>query len=104
MNIEIIKPGHEYIVDLGEHNGTHFKQVVRFQEGPVKEVGKNGIQNIDLIDILLDRMNYLQTMNDRKYASTDNALMIYHLESFKEIDEARTRARENRGVEGTNNV
>lgn len=94
--------GHEYqIVIPVEGEKGYESPVIKFQKGPIKEVGYNGIQNIDLISILMDRMIYLQTTNDGKYACIDNEYMILHLRGFKELDEARTRARQKRNVEGT---
>lgn len=99
MGITVATPGHKYFVTYDDKGN---KQEIKFQDGPIKEVGVNGVQNLDLIDILMDRMNYLQTMNEGKYACIDNEYMILHLRAFKELDEARTRARQKRNVEGTN--
>lgn len=102
--LKVIKPGHEYVINIEGKHGIHLYQRVHFQNGPVKEVGKNGIQNIDLLDILLDRLEYLQTQDNGKYACNENKDMLDHLRKCKEIDKERTRAREKRKVEGTNSV
>lgn len=71
---------------------------IHFQEGPVKEVGINGIFHEDLINIVIDR---LETFQESDFACDDNQKA---LECFKEGLEHlrnRTRDRENRKVLGT---
>lgn len=97
--------GHDYQVIVFEKGKTGYASpVIKFQNGPVKEVGVNGIQNIDLIDILIDRMIYLQTFENGKYASFDNDCMLTRLREFRTLDLARTSARKKRDVEGTSKV
>lgn len=97
--------GHEYQVVVPVEGGKGYESpVIKFQKGPVKEFGVNGIQNEDLLDILIDRLTYLQTFEDGKYACKDNEYALLHLRGAKENLLARTAHRIKRGVEGTNQV
>ena len=98
--LKVIKPGHKYKILHILYESVLAE--ISFQDGPIKEVGINGIQNIDLFDILLDRLEYLQTMHNGKYACNENKDILDHLRKCKAIDKERTRAREKRNVEGTN--
>ncbi|KKL66249.1 hypothetical protein LCGC14_2146840 [marine sediment metagenome] len=72
---------------------------VSFQNGPIKEVGVNGVMNEDLIAIVIDRMRGFQSGD---YACRDNALALTKLEEALMWLRNRTNNRETRGVEGTN--
>lgn len=72
--------------------------VVHFQEGPIGEVGVNGVCNEDLIHMVICRLEYFQKS---QYNSRDNAIAITHLEDALLRLRKRTIGRENRGVEGT---
>lgn len=100
--MRVVDPGHEYQILIPVEGQAGYESApIKFQKGPIKEVGVNGIQNIDLINILIDRMIHLQTMNEGKYACIDNEYMLAHLKGLKELDLARTAARLKRNVEGT---
>ena len=71
---------------------------VSFQNGPIKEVGINGVMNEDLIAIVIDRMRGFQSGN---FACRDNALALTKLEEALMWLRNRTNEREIRGVEGT---
>ncbi len=71
---------------------------VRFQNGPIKEAGVNGVMNEDLIAIVIDRMRGFQSGD---YACRDNALALTKLEEALMWLRNRTNERESRGVEGT---
>ncbi len=73
--------------------------VVEFQNGPIKEVGVNGVMNEDLIAIVIDRMRGFQSGD---YACPDNYLVMIKLEEALMWLRHRTNEREARGVEGTN--
>jgi hypothetical protein len=77
---------------------------IKFQDGPVKEVGINGIQNEDLLEILIDRMEYLQTMQDGKYSCIENEGTLLCLRAALREQVLRTEKRIARGTEGTNKV
>ena len=71
---------------------------LHFQEGAVKEVGVNGCQNEDVLEILLHRMGELQ----RTFPCRENALVITKLEEALLWLKRRTELRQMQGVEGLN--
>ncbi len=71
---------------------------LHFQNGPIEEVGTNGITHEALIAVILDRMRAFQK---GKYACRENAITITKLEEALMWQHKRTRNREARGVEGT---
>ena len=71
---------------------------VEFQNGPIKEVGINGITNEALIAIVIDRLRSFQA---GPYSGRENAVALTHLEDALMWLQRRTRARIARGVEGT---
>jgi len=92
---------HEYVIfESGtEDNDKGFKpQVIKFQKGPVKEVGRNGIHNEDLIAICIDR---LQGFQDGGFRCPENEEALLHLKQCLDALNRRTKARRMRGVEGT---
>lgn len=74
---------------------------LEFQHGPIKEAGINGVTNEALLAILIDRM---QGFQKSKWACRENALALTKMEEALMWLEARTKIRENRGVEGTSQV
>ena len=95
---------HEY--EIVNSTGLHDEEggtlgVVKFQKGPIKEFGVNGVMNEDLIAIVIDRMRGFQ---DSSYACRDNALALTKLEEALMWLRNRTNEREDRGVEGTHTV
>jgi len=89
---------HHYCIGSTAEPKTIFCEV-RFQNGPIKEFGVNGIHNEDLIAIVIDRMRGFQS---GAYACRDNALALTKLEEALMWLRNRTSGRELRGVEGTN--
>lgn len=71
---------------------------LKFQDGPIGEVGTNGITHEALLAILIDR---LQSFQRGEYACRENAIALTHLEDAMHWLQHRTRARVTRGVEGT---
>lgn len=69
-----------------------------FQNGPIAEVGVNGVTHEALIAILVDR---LRSFQGGPYACRENALALTKLEEAQQWLLQRTRARMARGVEGT---
>ncbi len=103
LEVLSVKPGHAYhIYDVGNLSGSLEASnplgKLCFQDGPIKEAGVNGIQNEPVIAILIDRLKYL----DGLFPSEYNKAAIHHLQSALDSLEARTKDRQNRGVEGTN--
>ena len=85
--------GHHYHLHSGE-----LTTELHFQQGPVKEVGVNGIQNEQLIAVLVHRLGVL----NRAFPCRVNSLAITKLEEALLWLEKRTADRKARGVEGTN--
>ena len=77
------------------------KKVVLFQNGPIAEVGVNGLTHEALIAIVIDRLRSFQA---GPYACRENALALTKLEEAQHWLHHRTRARMIRGVEGTHKV
>jgi hypothetical protein len=75
--------------------------MVKFQKGPVKEHGKNGIHNEDLIAIVIDRIT---SLNSGDFRCRENSCAITKLEEAMMWLNKRTQDRRNRGVEGTHIV
>jgi hypothetical protein len=75
---------------------------IYFQNGPIQEAGINGIQNEDLIAIIIDRLQGFQAYGP--YKCRENAIALTHLEDALHWLQHRTRQRIARGVEGTHTV
>ena len=92
---------HEYGINYGciETSTGVGTQTIRFQRGPVKEAGFNGITNEALIAVVIDR---LQGFNDGPFRCRENSLAITNLEQALHWLNHRTMERMTRGVEGTN--
>lgn len=74
---------------------------VRFQNGPIKEAGTNGVTHEALLAILIDRLEGFQS---GKYACGDNEKALHHLQAAQAVLQNRTKQRLARGVEGTHTV
>jgi hypothetical protein len=71
---------------------------ILFQNGPIKEVGVNGITGEALLAIEIDR---LRSFQDGPYRCRENAIALTHCEEALMWLQRRTVARIKRGVEGT---
>lgn len=85
-----IGEGHHHYTDEDGFISLHF------QERPVSEVGVNGCQNEDVLEILLHRMGKLQ----KAFPCRENALAITKMEEALMWLKRRTELREKQGVEG----
>jgi hypothetical protein len=74
---------------------------IHFQEGPIKEAGINGVNNEDLINMVIARLEGFQNST---FKCRENALAITKLEESLLWLRKRTMDREARGVEGTHTV
>jgi hypothetical protein len=74
---------------------------ILFQNGPIAEVGVNGITHEALLAILIDRLEAFQA---GPYANDYNATALSHLQSAQGALLDRTRERMARSVEGTHQV
>lgn len=95
---------HEYSIgyclnpgDAG--GGTNHMASIKFQNGPVKEFGINGITNESLLAIVEDRLLGFQS---GQFACRENAVALTKLQECMMWLQKRTRDRMARGVEGTN--
>lgn len=90
---------HAYIIQPknGEQNPP-FAQI-HFQEGPIKEFGVNGCQQEDLLAIVIHRLESFQA---GEFACVENQAALIHVKGALSWLQARTMARQKRGVEGTN--
>jgi hypothetical protein len=71
---------------------------ILFQNGPIPEVGVNGLTHEAVLAILIDRMRGFQK---GPFACRENAIALTHLEESLMWLQKRTLARLARGVEGT---
>lgn len=93
---------HHYLIRCKERKeGTRDFVGIRFQDGPIKEFGVNGVVDENLIAIVIDRLRGFQ---DGAYKCRENALALTKLEESLMWLKERTRSREIRGVEGTHKV
>lgn len=83
------------------HGQVAEHSTILFQNGPINEVGVNGLTHEALLAILIDR---LQAFQKGPYAGRENAIALTHLEDAQHWLQHRTRARMDRGVEGTHTV
>lgn len=72
---------------------------IHFQEGPIKEVGINGLTNEDLIHMVMAR---LEAFQKSEFSCRENACALTKLEESLMWLGRRTQKRIERGVEGTN--
>lgn len=79
---------------IGHRDST----VLLFQNGPINEVGVNGITQEALLAIVADRLRSFQA---GPYACRENALALTKIEEAQHWLLSRTRGRMSRGVEGT---
>jgi len=75
--------------------------LILFQNGPINEVGVNGVTHEALLAILCDRMRGFQA---GPYHSADNAEALVCMEQAQTALQRRTKARMARSVEGTHTV
>lgn len=74
---------------------------ILFQNGPIKEVGTNGITHEALLAIIIDR---LESFQKGPFACQENQEALGHIKCGLAILKSRTEKRLSRGVEGTHQV
>lgn len=84
----------EYGIGFGDDQMFY----VKFQDGPIKGAGVNGISNEVLLAIVEDRLLGFQS---GPYACRENAVALTKLQEAMMWLQKRTRDRAARGVEGT---
>lgn len=77
------------------------REIVMFQNGPILEVGVNGITHEALLAILIDRLRSFQT---GPFACRENEATLALLHDALGLLQQRTRTRIKRNVEGTHQV
>jgi hypothetical protein len=87
--------------DIRPHNFIYVRHDVNsisftIQNGPIKEVGKNGCQVVDVIAVA---KRILEELN-KKFPCRENSMTITHLDEALMWQEKRTKDRETRQVEG----
>ena len=95
---------HEYSITVPDGDGmtrTHSSYPIRFQNGPIKEAGVNGLTHEALLAILIDRMEGFQA---GPYASADNQEALEAMRTAQTALQRRTLARMARGVEDTHAI
>uniref|UniRef100_A0A6M3J7T5 Putative structural protein n=1 Tax=viral metagenome TaxID=1070528 RepID=A0A6M3J7T5_9ZZZZ len=92
---------HEYKVTTvdGDQNPPFGK--ISFQNGPIGEVGVNGLHQEDLLAIVIDR---LQSFQKGDFRCRENAIALTKIEEAMLWLNKRTAERQKQGVEGTNVV
>lgn len=92
---------HEYMITVPrdvERDTDTTRYAINFQNGPINEVGVNGLTHEALLAILVDRMEGFQA---GPYASADNQEALEAMRTAQAALQRRTLARMKRGVEGT---
>ena len=74
---------------------------VLFQNGPIGEVGVNGVTHEALLAIVADR---LRSFQEGPFQGLENALALTHIEGALDYLRRRTLKRMERGVEGTHEL
>jgi hypothetical protein len=97
--IQKYNAAHHYKI-LDNSNGDILANI-NFQEGPIKEVGLNGITEEELIHILIDRYSEFQKS---EFNCIENEESINLLVKILDIQRTRTNDRKKRNVEGTYKV
>jgi hypothetical protein len=95
------QPDGTKVLDVEKTANERHGCVIKFQNGPIGEVGVNGISNEALLAVVRDRLDCFQS---GKYACEANGVALRHIVNAMETLHERTRARMSRGVEGTHTV
>ena len=97
---------HEYAIVNADPSSESFGPdevivALKFQNGPIKEAGVNGITHETLFAVLEDRLAGFQS---GKFVCDENAAALMHTRAAMAALKRRTEARLARGVEGTHTV
>lgn len=90
---------HKYGINMLTNTESTSGPTINFQNGPIQEVGVNGISQESLLAIVEDRLLGFQS---GEYACRENAIALTHIQDAMMWLQKRTRDRMSRGVEGTN--
>lgn len=83
------------------HGESAQHSTILFQNGPINDVGVNGVTQEALLAICADR---LRSFQKGPYACKANACALTHIEEAQQWLQQRTIERMRRGVEGTHTV
>jgi hypothetical protein len=103
--MKVIVEGHKYEVRNFEDFAAEGQIIQFIQKEPIKEGStelvtiSDGTTNEELLEVLINRMNFLQT----KFPCRENAMVITKLDEALMWLNKRTLDRIKRGVEGSNN-
>jgi hypothetical protein len=86
---------------VARHGSPATHATVLFQNGPIAQVGVNGVTHEALLAIVADRLRSFQA---GPYHSEDNAAALAHINAAQAALQKRTRERMARGVEGTHTI
>lgn len=87
---------HQYVISTEDKSRGEI--LLHFQEGPISEVGVNGITQEVLLAIVIDRLRSFQS---GPYSCRENAIALTKCEEALLWLHGRTQERMSRGVEGT---
>lgn len=90
---------HKYGINMLTGTAGSSGPVINFQNGPIQEVGINGVSNEALLAIVEDRLLGFQS---GEFSCRENAVALTKLQESMMWLQKRTRDRMTRGVEGTN--
>lgn len=76
-------------------------ELVQFQNGPINEVGVNGVMNEDLLTMAAVR---LEAFQDTQFKCDENQEALEYINKALEALNRRTAGRKERGVEGTHAI
>ena len=86
---------HSYTIT--DSNSGEILSHIQFQDGPLLDMNIRGVFNEDLLLIVRDRLQGFQTS---EFSCRENDLALTKIEEALDVLFRRTRAREQRGVEG----
>jgi hypothetical protein len=92
---------HKYEISGPDPSGDknlRWSTVLMFQNGPIKEVGVNGVTHEALLAIVIDR---LESFQKGPYNCAENEFALTSCRLALTMMQDRTRERMRRGVEGT---
>lgn len=90
-------PGHaNHVYEVMRGQNTVLGRI-QFQKGPIQEEGVNGVQNEDLLMIVIDRLIGFQTGD---FACDENEQALQCLIQAASVLQLRTACHKARGVEG----
>lgn len=100
--MKVLKKGHKYQLS-GFENAKNTQEIQFIEKTPIEGTTElitvnDGTTNEELLEVLIDRMNYLQS----SFPCRENAIVITKLQESLMWLEKRTADRKNRNVEGKN--